>query len=134
MGNALRSVSLRVRGYDEETEQLSEDLVGVTGKVADLTKAASNNGRGISLFTDESQTQYKDLVVYFGEIADVMDEISQKDKQELLELVSNSDVTLMENVDGSAYQELVDWSRESDVLLESTNGILFCIPKNAIAQ
>ena len=44
MGNALRSVSLRVRGYDEETEQLSEDLVGVTGKVADLTKAASTTG------------------------------------------------------------------------------------------
>lgn len=59
---------------------------------------------------------------------------SEDTKQELLELVSNSNVTLMENVDGSAYQELVDWSRESDVLLESTNGILFCIPKSAIAQ
>lgn len=100
----MRSVSLRVRGYDEETEQLSEDLVGVTGKVADLTKAASNNGRGISLFTDESQTQYKDLVVYFGEIADVMDEISQKDKQELLELLfgkhrANAGAALLTNYD-----------------------------------
>ena len=70
MGNALRSISMRVRGYDEETEQLSDDLVGVTGKVADLTKAASNNGRGISLFTDETQTKYKDLVDYLGEYYD----------------------------------------------------------------
>ena len=87
MGNALRSISMRVRGYDEETEQLSDDLVGVTGKVADLTKAASNNGRGISLFTDETQTKYKDLVDYLGEVSDVMDEISAKNKQELLELL-----------------------------------------------
>ena len=75
------------RQYDEETEQLSDDLVGVTGKVADLTKAASNNGRGISLFTDETQTKYKDLVDYLGEVSDVMDEISAKNKQELLELL-----------------------------------------------
>ena len=87
MGNALRSISMRVRGYDEETEQLSDDLVGVTGKVADLTKAASNNGRGISLFTDGTQTKYKDLVDYLGEVSDVMDEISAKNKQELLELL-----------------------------------------------
>ena len=87
MGNALRSISMRVRGYDEETEQLSDDLVGVTGKVADLTKVASNNGRGISLFTDETQTKYKDLVDYLGEVSDVMDEISAKNKQELLELL-----------------------------------------------
>lgn len=59
----------------------------MSGKVIDLTKVASNNGKGISLFTDESQTKYKDLVQYFGEIVDVMDEMSAKNKQELLELL-----------------------------------------------
>lgn len=104
MGNALRSISLRIRGYDEETEQLSEDLVGVTGKVADLTKTASNNGKGISLFTDETQTQYKDLVDYLGEIYGILDEISAKDKQELLELLfgknrANAGAALLTNFD-----------------------------------
>lgn len=104
MGNALRSISLRIRGYDEETEQLSEDLVGVTGKVADLTKTASNNGKGISLFTDETQTQYKDLVDYLGEIYGILDEISAKDKQELLELLfgknrANAGAALLTNYD-----------------------------------
>jgi len=85
VGNAIRSISLRIRGYDEETEQLSEDLVDVTGKIADLTKVASNSGRGISLFTDASQTEYKDLVQYLGEISDIWDEIDAKSQNELLD-------------------------------------------------
>ncbi len=52
-------------------------------------------------------------------------------KQELLQIVQNSDITLLENVENSAYQELVDWSKETDMLLESSNGVLFCIPKAA---
>jgi len=85
VGNAIRSIALRIRGYDEETEQLSDDLVDVTGKVADLTKAASNGGHGISLFTDASQTEYKSLVSYLGEISDIWDELDQKSQNELLD-------------------------------------------------
>ena len=85
VGNAIRSIALRIRGYDEETEQLSDDLVDVTGKVADLTKVASNNGHGISLFTDASQTQYKSLVTYLGEISDIWDELDQKSQNALLD-------------------------------------------------
>jgi len=85
VGNAIRSIALRIRGYDEETEQLSEDLVDVTGKVANLTKVASNGGRGISLFTDTSQTEYKSLVTYLGEISDIWDELDQKSQNELLD-------------------------------------------------
>lgn len=54
MGTALRTLSMRIRGYDEETNQLSDDLVNVTGEVADLTKT-TKNAQGISLFTDASQ-------------------------------------------------------------------------------
>lgn len=85
VGNAIRSIALRIRGYDEETEQLSNDLVDVTGKVANLTKVASNGGRGISLFTDTSQTEYKSLVTYLGEISDIWDELDQKSQNELLD-------------------------------------------------
>jgi len=83
--NALRSVSLRVRGYNEETEELDENLTNITGDVIDLTKVASNNYKGISLFTDETQTEYKDLYQYFKEISEIYDEIAAKPRQELLE-------------------------------------------------
>lgn len=56
---------------------------------------------------------------------------SEETKQELLQIVKNSDITLLENVRNSAYQELVDWSKENDMLLESSMGVLFCIPKAA---
>ena len=85
VGNAIRSIALRIRGYDEETEQLSEDLIDVTGKVANLTKVASNGGHGISLFTDVSQTEYKSLVTYLGEISDIWDALDQKSQNELLD-------------------------------------------------
>lgn len=56
---------------------------------------------------------------------------TQDAKQELLRIVQNSDITLLENAEDSAYQELVDWSKETDILLESSNGVLFCIPSTA---
>ena len=85
VGNALRSISLRIRGYDEETEELSEDLVNITGDVIDLTKVASNNYKGVSLFTDETQTQYKDVYDYLQDISEIWDELDAKTKQTLME-------------------------------------------------
>lgn len=82
-GTAIRSMALRIRGFDEETEQLSEDLVGVTGKIADLTKTASKP-EGISIFTDASQQHYKDFVDYFRELSGIWDELSEKNRQGLL--------------------------------------------------
>ena len=70
--------------YDEETEQLSDDLVNVKGEVADLTKTAKNT-QGISLFTDASQKHYKQMVQYLGEIADEWDQLSEKNQTELLQ-------------------------------------------------
>lgn len=83
--NALRSIAMRVRGYDEETNQLSDDLVELKGEVIDLTKVASNNFTGVSLFTDESQTKYKEIGDYLKEVANIWDEIGAKDQQTLLE-------------------------------------------------
>lgn len=85
VGTALKTLSLRIRGYDEDTEELSEDVVAATGKVADLTKVASNNFQGISLWTDASQTQYKPLLEYLREISEIWDEIEAKNQTKLLE-------------------------------------------------
>lgn len=83
-GNALRSIAMRIRGYDEQTEELSDDLVDITGKVADLTKTASNP-KGVSLFTDETQTEYKSIYTYLQDISEIYDELGDKQKQQLLE-------------------------------------------------
>ena len=76
---------MRIRGYDEETEQLSDDLVSLKGEVLDLTKVASNDFQGISLFTDETQSEYKSPYEYLREISKIYDEIAAKPRQELLE-------------------------------------------------
>lgn len=70
--------------YDEETEQLSDDLVNIKGEVIELTKTASNPD-GISLFTDETQTEYKSIYTYLQQISKIYDELGAKEQQELLE-------------------------------------------------
>ena len=76
---------MRLRGYDESTEELSEDLKNITGDIADLTKTASNGGKGISLFTDESRQTYKSTYEIIKEIAKIWNELSDKNQAELLE-------------------------------------------------
>ena len=76
---------MRLRGYDEETEELSDDLKNITGDIADLTKTASNGGKGISLFTDESRQTYKSTYEIIKEIAKIWNELSDKNQAELLE-------------------------------------------------
>lgn len=84
VGTALKTLSLRVRGYSEETEELDSELANITGEVIDLTKTASNP-QGISLFTDASQEHYKSMVEYLGEISDIWDELDEKSQTDLLE-------------------------------------------------
>ena len=83
--NAWKTVSMRLRSYDENTEEFSEDLKNITGEIADLTKTASNGGKGISLFTDESRQTYKSTYEIIKEIAKIWDELSDKNQAELLE-------------------------------------------------
>lgn len=82
-GTALRSMSLRIRGFDEETEELSEDLVDITGKIVDYTKTAKN-AQGVSIFTDASQEHFKDFVTYFRELSTVWNDMSEKNRTSLL--------------------------------------------------
>lgn len=70
--------------YDEETEELSEDLKNISGDIADLTKTASTPG-GISLFTDENKTTYKSTYQILKEISEIYDELTDKQQAGLLE-------------------------------------------------
>lgn len=83
-GQVMKTASMRLRGYDEETEMLSDDVLELTGKIADLTKTASKP-TGISLFTDNAKTQYKSTVQIFRDISEVYDELTDKQQAQLLE-------------------------------------------------
>ena len=76
---------MRIRGYDEETEELSEDLTNITGTIADLTKVSSNNFTGISLFEDGDMDTYRSTYDILADIADIWDELTDKNRAELLE-------------------------------------------------
>lgn len=118
VGNAIRSISMRIRSYDEETEQLSEDLATITGDVIDLTKVTSNNNRGISLFTDSSQTEYKSLVTYLGEISDIWSELNQKTQNDLMDKLFGKNRAQV----GAAIIKNFDAVRESIEVMENSAG------------
>lgn len=82
-GTSLRSVALRLRSFDESTEEYSSDLANITGELADLTKTAEH-AQGVSVLKDGSTTEFKSLVDYFREIADIWDEMSQKQQNDFL--------------------------------------------------
>ena len=87
-GRALRSISMRVHGYSENSEdglmEVDDELKNVTGDLIDLTKTAEHS-QGVSIFKDGSTTEFKSLVDYFGEIHDIWDEMSQKQQNDFLQ-------------------------------------------------
>lgn len=86
-GNALRTMSMRIRSLDEDTEEYSEDVAVLTGKIADLTKVASNNNRGVSLFEVGDPEQYRSTFDILKDIADIWDELTDKNQAQLLEVL-----------------------------------------------
>lgn len=86
-GQVLKTVSMRVRGYDEETEEFIGGVEELSGKIADLTKTASTPG-GISLFSDEAKTEYKSTRQLLQEISEIYDQLTDKNQAELLEALA----------------------------------------------
>lgn len=88
-GRALRSISMRIHGYSENSEdglaELDEELTNITGDLIDLTKTAEHT-QGVSIFKDGSTTEFKSLVDYFGEINAIWDEMSQKQQNDFLQM------------------------------------------------
>lgn len=87
VGNALKTISMRIRGYDEETESYSEDLENLSGTIADLTKTASTPG-GISLFSDAEKSTYKSTYQLLEDISRIYNQLSDKNQADLLEALA----------------------------------------------
>ncbi len=83
-GTAFKTLSMRLRGYDEETESYTGDVEELSGAIADLTKTASTPG-GISLFTDDTKQTYKSTYQLLKEISEIWNQLSDKDQAQLLE-------------------------------------------------
>lgn len=77
VGTALRTVSMRIRGYDEETEEYVGGLEELSGDIADLTKTAEHP-LGITLFTDADKTEYKSTIQLLRDISEIYDELTDK--------------------------------------------------------
>lgn len=75
---------MRIRGYDEETQELSADVQVLVGDIANLTKTAQHP-IGVSIFSDEAKTQYKSTVEILREISKVWDELTDKQQAQVLE-------------------------------------------------
>ena len=87
VGTAFKTLSMRIRGYDEETESYTNNVEELSGKIADLTKTASTPG-GISLFTDASKTEFKSTYQLLSEISKVYDQLDDKTQAQLLEALA----------------------------------------------
>lgn len=87
VGNALKTISMRVRGYDEETEAYTGDVEQLSGAIANLTKTAKTPG-GISLFTDSSKQTFKSTYKLLKEISQIYSQLSDKNQAQLLEVLA----------------------------------------------
>jgi len=139
VGNAIRSISLRVRSYDEETEQLSDDLANISGEVVDLTKTVQH-AEGVSLFTDASQEHYKSIYQYLKDVSEIYDELSEKQQQELMEKLfgknrSNVGQAILKNFEAAekAMDNMAHSAGNADAEMEViTNSLEFKL--NALAE
>jgi len=87
VGTAYKTVSMRIRGYDEETEAYTNNVEELSGKIADLTKTASTP-EGISLFTDDAKTEYKSTYQLLKEISEIYSQLTDKEQARLLEALA----------------------------------------------
>lgn len=78
---------MRIRGYDEETEEFIGGVEELTGKIADLTKTAEKPS-GISLFSDAEKTEYKSTTELLRDISEIYDELTDKQQANLLETLA----------------------------------------------
>lgn len=151
VGNALKTVSMRIRGYDEDTESYTNDVEELSGVIADLTKTVSTPG-GISLFTDEKKETFKSTRQLFDEISKIYNELTDKQQAGLLEalagkrqgqivaaILNNYDAVTdsmdsMANSAGNAQAEMdvaMDSIEAKSIILEDT---LTSIAQNLLTQ
>lgn len=118
VGNGLKTLSMRIRGYDEEMEEYSADVAELTGTIADLTKVASNNNRGISLFEADDPETYRSTYDILSDIADIWDELTDKNRANLLEALFGKRQAQI----GAAILSNFDQARSAIVKMEESAG------------
>lgn len=116
--NGLKTLSMRIRGYDEETEEYSEDVAALTGKIADLTKVASNGNKGVSLFEVGDPDTYRSTYDILEEIATIWDELTDKNRAQLLEALFGKRQAQI----GSAILSNFDQARDAIAKMEASAG------------
>lgn len=75
---------MRIRGYDEETEEYVGGIEELEGDIADLTKSVEHP-LGVSLFKDDAKTEFKSTAELLRDISAVYDELTDKQQANLLE-------------------------------------------------
>lgn len=95
VGNGLKTVAMRIRGYTEDAEtgayELDDSLKTISGDLIDLTKIKDKLPEGISIYTDETKylddtkKEYKSLVDYFRELSEYWDQYSETTQTKLLQ-------------------------------------------------
>lgn len=129
MGNALKTISMRIRGYSEDATtgamELDESLSNIQGDLINLTKIEGVLPEGISVYTDETknladetQKVYKPLTKYLGELADVWDKFSDTQKNSLLQQLFGKNRASQ----GSAILQNYDQVRAALETMESAEG------------
>lgn len=86
-GNALKILSMRLRGYDEETESYSNNIENLKGDIASLTKTVKTPG-GISIFSDKDKQTYKSTYQIMKEISEIWDDLTDKNRAKLTEVIA----------------------------------------------
>lgn len=82
MANAMRTISMRIRGLSEETGLADEGLKTIENDITKLT------GHQISLFTDDSLSTYRSTYDILRDVASIWDQITDKNQAKLLELLA----------------------------------------------
>ena len=116
VGNALKTISMRIRAMDEETGEFDDTLQTISGDVYELTHGQ------VSIMQDANT--YKDIYTILDDISKVWDSLTDKEHATLTEtlfgkhranigsaIISNFEqarkaIETMENADGGAMAEM----------------------------
>lgn len=113
VGTALKSVSTRIRGIDEETQQLSDDLINIKGDIYDLTN------QKVRIMIDNDT--YKDIYTILDEVSQVWDELSDKQHADLLSKLFGTRQT---NVGAAILSNFDDARKAMDLMADSAGSAM----------
>lgn len=116
VSEALQTVSQHMQGFGAQTGRLSDELIDLNLHISHLTQNV-NGGRGISLFTDDSRTQCRDLMAYLEELSHIWDKLDQKSQDDIASLLfgnASTGAAILGNFDtASASIEAMSQSADS---------------------